>query len=92
MVHKAHAWRQYSSFDGCKIRESRKMKQQQVFSIRAVRDEQTGVFYSQSDITGFHIEAETLDEFRQLVKENAGDMVKANHKDVVNPVITLQYQ
>ena len=49
------------------------------FFIRAVWDEDAGVFYSESDIEGLHIEAETLDEFEKVMTEEAVDLIVANH-------------
>ena len=50
-----------------------------VFTVKAVWDGEAGVFYSQSDITGFRIEAKTLEEFGRLVQENAADLIFENH-------------
>ena len=52
---------------------------QKVFTVKAVWDGEAGVFYSESDITGFHIEARTMEEFGQLVLENAADLIFENH-------------
>ena len=51
----------------------------QSFRVEAVWDEEAGVFISESDIIGLHIEAETLDKFAQLVSEFAPDLILANH-------------
>ena len=49
------------------------------FFVKAIWDENAGVFYSESDIVGLHIEAKTLDEFVEIMEENAADLVVANH-------------
>ena len=41
------------------------------FFISAIWDEEAKVYYSESDIKGFHIEAENLDEFEALMQEFA---------------------
>lgn len=52
---------------------------QRTFMIRAVWDGDAGVFYSESDIIGLHIEAKTLDEFEEIFRELAPDLIVANH-------------
>jgi Domain of unknown function (DUF1902) len=49
------------------------------FYIKAIWDEEAKVFYSESDISGLHIETATLEEFEEIMKELAVDMVMANH-------------
>jgi len=49
------------------------------FFVRAIWDEDAGVFYSESDIEGLHIEAATLDEFEKVITEEAVDLIIANH-------------
>ena len=49
------------------------------FYIKAIWDEEANVFYSESDIVGLHIEAETIEEFRKAMEDNALDLVFANH-------------
>ena len=49
------------------------------FYINAIWDEDACVFVSESDIIGLHIEAESLEEFEQLIDEHALDLVLANH-------------
>lgn len=49
------------------------------FTIRACWDEEAGVWYSESDISGFSIEAETLEEFEKLMDEHAPVLVYENH-------------
>lgn len=51
----------------------------QTFLVKAIWDEDANVFYSESDIIGLHIEAQTLEEFEILMHENAFDLVIANH-------------
>ena len=49
------------------------------FTVRAVWDGEAGVFYSESDIVGLHLEAGTLEEFEALMREHAADLIVANH-------------
>ena len=49
------------------------------FTVRAIWDEEAEVFYSESDIEGLHIEADTLDEFESIIMELAVELVVANH-------------
>jgi len=49
------------------------------FAITALWDEEAKVFYSESEIIGLHIEAETIDEFERLMFELAPDLIIANH-------------
>lgn len=50
------------------------------FYVRAVWDEEAQVFYSESDISGLHIEAATLDEFEAVMSEFAEELIAANHR------------
>ena len=49
------------------------------FFVRAVWDEEAKVFVSESDIVGLHIEAATLEEFREIMMDIAPELVLANH-------------
>ena len=49
------------------------------FHITAVWDEAVGVFYSDSNIVGLHIEAETIEEFRAIAIDLGPEMILANH-------------
>jgi hypothetical protein len=49
------------------------------FYVKAIWDAESGVFYSESDIVGLHIEAATLDEFEVAMGEFAPQMVMENH-------------
>ena len=49
------------------------------FFVKAIWDERAGVFWSESNIVGLHIEAKTLEEFQHIMEENAFDLVVANH-------------
>ena len=51
----------------------------QTFYVRAVWDPDTHVFYSESDIIGLHVEAETFSDFAAVVKDVAPDLLAANH-------------
>jgi hypothetical protein len=49
------------------------------FTIRAIWDDEAGVYYSDSDIIGLHVEAKTLDEFEEVIFEFASELIVANH-------------
>jgi hypothetical protein len=49
------------------------------FVVAAKWDADAGVYYSETDISGLHIEAETLDEFGEILRELAPEMIEANH-------------
>lgn len=49
------------------------------FYVKALWDEEAQVFYSESDIIGLHIEAETIEEFERVMLETARELVFANH-------------
>lgn len=51
----------------------------QTFYIKARWDADAGVFYSESDIEGLHIEAATLDEFEEIMKDVAVELIIQNH-------------
>lgn len=50
-----------------------------MYTVKAVWDEEAHVFYSESDIIGLHVEAETLDEFQEIMHEVVGELIVANH-------------
>lgn len=49
------------------------------FFVRAVWDDEAGVWISESDIIGLHIETATLDEFEEVLADVAADLIVANH-------------
>jgi hypothetical protein len=49
------------------------------FSVVAKWDAEAAVFYSESDILGLHIEAATLEEFEEIMRREAPDLIVANH-------------
>lgn len=54
------------------------------YTVKAVWDAEAGVWISQSDIIGLHIEAPTLDEFEDVLADVAGELVAANHVSTEN--------
>jgi hypothetical protein len=50
-----------------------------MFYVTAFWDPDAGVYVSESDIIGLHIEAATLDEFEDLLMDIAPDLIMANH-------------
>ena len=59
--------------------------QKRVFHIEAIWDPEAGVFYSESDIEGLHIEATTIEEFTELFTELAPDLIESNHMNSYPP-------
>lgn len=53
------------------------------YFVTAVWDSEAQVFYSESDIKGLHVEADTLEAFESLVVDLAPDLIIENH---MNPV------
>jgi hypothetical protein len=49
------------------------------FTVRAIWDDEAGVYYAESDIVGLHIEARTVEEFEALIRDLAPDLIVANH-------------
>lgn len=49
------------------------------FYVRAHWDDEAKVFYSESDISGFHIEAKTVEAFEEAMAEYAVELIVANH-------------
>jgi len=52
---------------------------QRMFNVTAHWDDEAKVFYSDSDIVGLHIEAQTIEEFEDLMMELAPGLVMVNH-------------
>ena len=53
--------------------------QKRHFHVTAIWDEEAEIYYSKSDILGLHVEAETIEEFEQVVDEFAVELVIENH-------------
>ena len=61
------------------------------FSVRAIWDDEAGVFYADSDIVGLHIEATTIEAFEALLFELGPELIVANHisaPDLANTPLT----
>jgi Domain of unknown function (DUF1902) len=50
-----------------------------IFTVKAIWDEDARVYFSESDISGLHIEADTLEEFESDLFEVAAELIVANH-------------
>ncbi len=48
------------------------------YHVKAVWDDEAGVFYAETDIPGLNVEAATLKEFIEIVEELAPEMMNAN--------------
>jgi hypothetical protein len=60
-------------------RARRSLVVKRTFTVSALWDEDAKVYYSESDIIGLHIEAETVEEFEDIMREVAVELVVANH-------------
>lgn len=49
------------------------------YVVKAVWDDDARVWFSDSDIDGLHIEAETLDEFEAVLSDVGAQLIAANH-------------
>lgn len=49
------------------------------FYVRALWDEDAKVFYCESDISGLHIEAPTIEAFEAAMEDHAVELIVANH-------------
>ena len=49
------------------------------FFVKAVWDDEAKVFYSDSDIVGLHVEAETLERFHEILVDIAPELILSNH-------------
>ncbi|MGR3524892.1 MAG: DUF1902 domain-containing protein [Paracoccaceae bacterium] len=49
------------------------------FYVKAIWDAENGVYFSESDIVGLHIEAATLEEFEAAAMELGPQLVFENH-------------
>ncbi len=54
---------------------------QRTFTISAHWDAEAKRWYSDSDITGLHIETATLEEFEEVMRDMAVELIFANHFD-----------
>lgn len=52
---------------------------QRSFNVRAIWDANAGVWITESDIMGLHVEAQTLPELQDHIREYAADLIVANH-------------
>jgi hypothetical protein len=50
-----------------------------IFTVKAIWDKDAEVYFSESDISGLHIEADTLEEFESELFEYAAELIVANH-------------
>ena len=48
------------------------------YYVRAIWDEEAGVYYSETNVPGLNVEAETLHEFIEIAEELAPQMLEAN--------------
>lgn len=66
---------------------------QNKFFVKACWDEEAGVYYSESDIIGLHIEADTIEAFEEAMDDAVPELIFANHISQhisAMPAISLQ--
>jgi Domain of unknown function (DUF1902) len=59
----------------------------QIYSIKAIWDEEAKVFISESDIIGLHIEADTIEEFETVMHDVALELILENHISVPDMIL-----
>lgn len=52
---------------------------QRTFHVRAIWDDASKRYYSESDILGLHIESDSLDEFEEVLVDVATEVIFSNH-------------
>ena len=52
---------------------------QRAFTVRPVWDEEAGVWITDGDVRGLHVEADTVEELERLVMAFAPGLIVANH-------------
>ena len=65
---------------------------QQDFWVKPCWDAEAGEYYSESNIKGLHIEAETTDEFHALARELAPEMIRDNHPQDVSGTLSVRLE
>jgi hypothetical protein len=51
------------------------------YNVKAVWDSEAGVYYAKSNIPGLNVEAATVAEFIEIVKDLAPDLIAANEPE-----------
>ncbi len=59
------------------------------FRVKAIWDEKNRIYVSESNIRGLHIEAETIDQFEETLKDIAGDLLASNHLEWQRPDVEV---
>jgi hypothetical protein len=65
---------------------NRSLSVSDTFYIKAKWDEEAKVYYSETNVPGLNIEAETLKSFLELAEDLAPQMLRANLPDNARPV------
>ena len=74
------------------------MKGNTKFYVKALWDDETKVFYSESNIVGLHIEANSITQFEEVLYDIVAELIISNHlsieelveksfKDIFSPII-----
>lgn len=74
------------------------MKGNTKFYIKALWDNETKVFYSESNIAGLHIETESIKQFEEVLYDIVAELIISNHlsteelieksfKEIFSPII-----
>jgi hypothetical protein len=61
------------------LRQKESYMDKRTFRVKAVWDNEAGVYVSESDIIGLHIEAVTVEEFEEVMMDLAPELIVANH-------------
>ena len=59
------------------------------FWVKPCWDAEARVYYSESNIRGLHIEADTPDEFHSLARELAPEMIRDNHPQCTSGTFSI---
>ena len=49
------------------------------YLIHAIWDEEAGVFYAESNVPGLHIEAETIQQFIEVIQDVVPQLLESNN-------------
>ena len=74
------------------------MKENTKFYVKALWDDEAKVFYSESNIIGLHIEAESIRQFEEVLYDIVAELIVSNHlsneelveksfRDIFSPVV-----
>ncbi len=62
------------------------------YLVEAVWDHDAGVFHAKSNVPGLNVEAATMAEFIDVVKDLAGDLIEANEPGLHSQASSLRLE